>query len=189
MNFAGNRRPPRMVFGADPTCRGAACRYSPGTPIDGRRRRKIPVACWLSCPTSHHRHSKRPRQPAGGPSCGLSVTIQRLAAPLAVPKVRRFATGRRAGNRGQPAIRPNAARAALSASAKRSRKCATLWPMPDAGLGLLAGQFGRRRAGEAAGNLRCDQECHDYGRHAYQPQELIHRKHRLRPPKTPAREG
>lgn len=48
----------------------------------------------------------------------------------------------------------------------------------------MVSQFGRGSTGRhPARNLRCDQEGHDDGRHAYQPQELIYRKHRCRPPR------
>jgi hypothetical protein len=47
---------------------------------------------------------------------------------------------------------------------------------------LIAGYVYWRRTGHhPARNLRCDQECRNDGGHAYQSQDLIHRKHRLRP--------
>jgi hypothetical protein len=47
---------------------------------------------------------------------------------------------------------------------------------------LFASHFHWRLAGHhPAGNLRCDQECRNDGGHAYQSQDLVHRKHRIRP--------
>jgi hypothetical protein len=55
----------------------------------------------------------------------------------------------------------------------------------SAGCGsLLAGDLRRRFLEDpGARDLRCDQECRHDGRHADQPENLIHRKHCLCPPR------